>query len=73
MSAEIGQRIRHWRRLKGLTIEQLSEAAELDPKYLGAVETGRRANPSYLVLRKIACGLGVDIAILLSVPGQNEK
>lgn len=42
LSFEIGKNIRKYRKLKGLTIEQLAEVLETETNYLGQCERGER-------------------------------
>ncbi len=56
----LGKRLRHLRKARGLTQEQLGEKSGVDYKYLGGIERGER-NPSTENLAKIAGGLGVRI------------
>lgn len=53
-----GQRVRILRRQRGLSLEALATAADLNDKYLGAVELGKQA-ASLDTIQKIATGLGV--------------
>jgi transcriptional regulator with XRE-family HTH domain len=62
----LGRRIRALRLRQELTQEALGERAELNYKYLGAIERGER-NLSLKQLLKIAQALGVDIHELLTV------
>ncbi|MDR1323032.1 MAG: helix-turn-helix domain-containing protein [Candidatus Margulisbacteria bacterium] len=54
----LGRRLRSLRERQGLTIEQLSAAADINFKYLQRCETGR-SNPSVSILFAIASGLAV--------------
>jgi transcriptional regulator with XRE-family HTH domain len=56
----LGQRIRSLRQACGLTQQQLGERADLNYKYLGAVERGE-GNPSLLVLERVADALEVEL------------
>lgn len=56
----LGRRIRSLRQTRGLTQQQLGERADLNYKYLGAVERGEE-NPSLLVLERIAAALEVEL------------
>jgi len=56
----LGRRIRSLRKAKGLTQQQLGEQADLNYKYLGAVERGEE-NPSVKVLERIATALKVEL------------
>jgi len=56
----IGQKIRHFRREKGLTLNQLGEAAALSSPYLSQLEN-EKASPSIATLRRIASALNIRI------------
>jgi transcriptional regulator with XRE-family HTH domain len=56
----LGRRIRSLRQARRLTQQQLGERADLNYKYLGAVERGEE-NPSLLVLEKIATALEIEL------------
>lgn len=56
----LGQRIRDLRNLRGLTQEQLGERADVNYKYLGAIERGEK-NPSTDNLAKIAEALDIKL------------
>jgi len=56
----LGQRIRYLRNLRGITQEQLGDKADVNYKYLGAIERGEK-NPSTDNLTKIAVALGVKL------------
>jgi len=60
----LGDRIRQLRKERNLSQERLAERADLNAKYLGAVERGER-NPSFESLFKIAGALGISLAFLL--------
>lgn len=62
--AQLGRRIKDLRKKRGLTQEGLSEAANVDVKYLGNIERGRE-NPSISTLEKVANTLGVKLHQLL--------
>jgi transcriptional regulator with XRE-family HTH domain len=50
---------------KGMTQEQLARRAKMSRGYLADLEAGHRANPSILVLRRLAKALGVPVTELL--------
>lgn len=54
----LGQRIRAERLRQGMTQEQLAEAAEVHPTYIGQVERGEK-NMTILTLEKILIALGL--------------
>jgi transcriptional regulator with XRE-family HTH domain len=56
----LGRRIRHLRNRRGITQEELGDKADVNYKYLGAIERGER-NPSIDNLAKIAKALGIQL------------
>lgn len=61
----LGERIRKERKLRGFSLEDLSEAARVSTSMLSAVERGQKI-PSVLILDQIATGLKTSIARLLA-------
>lgn len=59
----LGKHIRSLRQARRLTQQRLGERANLNYKYLGAVERGEE-NPSLLVLERIAAALEVELSDL---------
>ncbi len=59
--------MRRIRREKGLTQEQVAEAAELHPNYISSVERGER-NISICNIARIAVALGVSMEALVVEP-----
>lgn len=59
-----GANVRHQRKLKGMTQEQLAAAAEMERSYVSDLERGTR-NPSVAALGRIADALKVEPHILL--------
>ncbi|MFM9277993.1 helix-turn-helix domain-containing protein [Paenibacillus jiagnxiensis] len=62
----IGRRIRAFRKLKGLTQEQLAELVGTNFSYIGKIERGEY-NVKIQTLEKIANALGVRLSALLSL------
>lgn len=60
----LGQRIRFFRKRKGISQEQLSKLADLHPTYIGQIERGEK-NASIETIYKIAQGLQIPIVQLL--------
>jgi XRE family transcriptional regulator, regulator of sulfur utilization len=56
----LGRRIRSLRTMKGWTQQELGEYADVNYKFVGAIERGQQ-NPSFAVLVKIAAALGVEL------------
>jgi transcriptional regulator with XRE-family HTH domain len=67
----VGGNIRRMRKLKRLTLEQLAEKAESNPKYLGGVERGEE-NIGLRKLAQVAAALHVDPYELLLPGGEGE-
>jgi len=61
----LGRHIRSLRRKAGYTQDELAEAAELDPTYIGKIEQGKRL-PAIDVLLRIAVALDVPLTALLA-------
>src|SRR5436309_4192181 len=66
-----GGNIRRMRKSKRLTLEQLAEKAEVNPKYLGGVERGEE-NIGLNKLAQVAAALRVDPYELLLPGGAGE-
>jgi len=60
----LGTAIREARNDADLSQEALAAEAEVDRSYFGHIERGLQ-NPSYLVLRRIADGLGIPFTELV--------
>jgi transcriptional regulator with XRE-family HTH domain len=56
----LGNGIRKYRKLKGLTQERLAEKVEINPVYMGQIERGYKV-PTVEVLLRIAKALGVRL------------
>jgi XRE family transcriptional regulator, fatty acid utilization regulator len=68
----VGRRIRHLRREKGLTLEELGAAVGRAGSQLSLVENGRR-EPKLDQLRAIAAALGVGVADLLGAEPPSRR
>lgn len=68
----VGLRIRHLREHRKLSLQKLSELAELSEKHLGEIERGR-GNPSVKVLEKIAMQLGTDVQSFFEVANLRQR
>ena len=65
MLAELGGRIQHLRKEKGLSQQQLATASQLDRSYVSAVEHGKQ-NVSFATLKNLSDALDVNIAELIT-------
>ena len=63
----LGVNVRHHRKLKGLTQEELALEAGMERSYVSDLERGTR-NPSVKALGRLAEALGVKPHVLLMVP-----
>ena len=61
----LGVNVRHYRKLKGMTQEQLAAAAAMERSYVSDLERGTR-NPSVAALGRIAKALGIQPHLLLT-------
>jgi transcriptional regulator with XRE-family HTH domain len=61
----LGAVVRRLRRQQDLTQDQLARRAGLDQGHVSQIESGKRANPSALVIKKLARALGVPVGKLL--------
>lgn len=68
----VGQRIRLLRQQRGLSIEALAHESDLHPSYLSQVERGVKL-PSLKSVHKMAGGLGITPACLLSVYDEEQR
>lgn len=57
--SQIGEKIRHIRDSKGLSLGQVAMKSGLDRTYISRIESERIGNPSHNTLLKIAKGLGI--------------
>lgn len=60
----VGQNVKKYRKIKGISQEELAFEAGLHRTYLSGVERGVR-NPTVVILAKIAKALGVSSGALL--------
>lgn len=71
MAAALAAALRTRRKAIGLTQEQLAAAAGIDAKYYGSLEnaqgnsSGRAANPSLQVIRKLSEAYGISVPDLM--------
>ena len=63
IATELGQRIRKYRKGKGLTQEELSSKCNLHPTYIGQIERGEKC-PSIESVYKICKALELKTAVL---------
>lgn len=68
---EIAEKMRYFRRLRGLSQEQLAERVEINVNTIRKYETGRR-KPKLEQLKKIAGGLEISVIEFLDIEIENE-
>jgi transcriptional regulator with XRE-family HTH domain len=66
--AEVGSRVQSLRKARGLTLQELAVAAAVSVSMLSSVERGQKA-PTIVVLDRVADGLGVALAELITREG----
>ena len=69
---EIGDQIKKYRELRGLTLPDLAIKAGVSKAFLWEIESGKSRRPGAEVLFKIAETLGVTIAQLMGRPPERE-
>lgn len=57
---------------KHYSLKQLSKLSQVSDGYLSELENGRKQNPKYQTLEKIATALGVSVAELVGKEECNE-
>ena len=60
-----GQRLRHLRRMRGLTLTELGERVDRAPSVLSLIENGRR-EPKLSLIEQLAIALSVPMTELLA-------
>jgi transcriptional regulator with XRE-family HTH domain len=65
MMAHLGQRIRRYRQIKGLTLEELARRTNTSKAYIWELESKPDKTPSLRKLEEIADALGVGPDLLL--------
>ena len=63
MLRNLGKKVRELRKARGFSQERLAELASIHENHVRRIEGGT-ANPSYLVVARIARALGVDPSAL---------
>lgn len=71
ISVVLGNRLRHLRKEKGLTQEEIAEKADMNAKYYAQVERGQR-NATIGSLQKISVALEVSLEDIFRFP-HNSK
>ena len=64
----LGENVRHYRKLKGMTQEQLAADAGMERSYVSDLERGTR-NPSVVALGRLADALNIQPSKLLEAIG----
>jgi len=68
----IGENIHRIRKMRGLTLSELAERAQISKSYLSNIERNLNQNPSIQIVEKVAKVLGVDFRTLLSSKSLNS-
>jgi transcriptional regulator with XRE-family HTH domain len=67
----LGKNVRHYRKLRGMTQEQLALEVEMERSYVSDLERGVR-NPSVKALGRLAEALGIEPHLLLTNEQESE-
>ena len=62
----IGKAVKTIRSKNDLSQTQLASASGLSVDYISKLETGKKRNPAFLTLYKLATGLGISMTDLIS-------
>lgn len=65
ITEQFGKRVRHFRKLRNLSQDELAELCQLHRTYIGSVERGER-NITLINANKIANALSVSLADLVA-------
>ena len=68
----MGENIHKIRKMRGLTLSELAERAQISKSYLSNIERNLNQNPSIQIVEKIAKVLGVDFRTLLDSKAFNS-
>lgn len=74
IKAVFGGRVRHYRKNRGLSQEQLAELCDLHPTYIGQLERGEK-NASLETVMRVCAGLSVAPEVLFEniIPEQGRS
>ncbi|WP_376743803.1 helix-turn-helix domain-containing protein [Ensifer canadensis] len=67
--AGVGNRIRGWRRQRGLTLDVLADTTGISKSYLSKLESGKKA-PSIATVMKLSEALGVSVGAIFGEQNQ---
>src|SRR5690606_34817330 len=68
----IGRRVRHLRRTRGMTIDELARAIDRAPSQVSVIENGKR-EPKFSQLQQIATALGTTTSELLRTDAPSRR
>lgn len=64
-AVELGRRLRAKREQLGWSLEKLGYRSRVHWTYVGQIERGASANPTLLILLRLAYAMGIDLAELV--------
>ena len=65
---DLAEKVKTLREARHMSVTDLAEASGVSKPYIWQIESGRRANPTGDVLRKLAPALGTTVTDLAGVP-----
>ena len=69
---QLANKIKEQRHQLNISQEKLAEKCDFDRTYISLLERAKR-NPSYLSLKKLCIGLGIELTELLKEENSNES
>ena len=77
VSDNFGIMLKHYRKLKNLSLKQLEEISGVSASYVNRLERGERKSPSITKILQLAEALGIPnsvlVATIIQEPRKNEK
>ncbi|MBI5090940.1 MAG: helix-turn-helix domain-containing protein [Candidatus Hydrogenedentes bacterium] len=70
---DLAQKVKSLREAKRLSVAELAEATSVSKPYIWQIESGRRANPTGEIMRKLASALGTTVSDLAGVPEEYSE
>lgn len=67
----IGERLKHYRKRRGISLSELAERAGVAKSYISSIERNLQSNPSIQFLEKVSKVLHVPVDTLLHDPEDN--
>ncbi|MGW9607086.1 helix-turn-helix domain-containing protein [Heyndrickxia sporothermodurans] len=73
MPRTFGQKLRHFRNLRGYSCKELGTLAKIDQGYINRMELGKRRAPSYPIIKNLCTALKIDVTDLIDIEQSEEE